>query len=46
MFRMDFDDINFFQKEIIKGMINYERLSEANSSRMKPNLEFTLGRPQ
>lgn len=32
-----------------KGMINYERLSEVNSSRVspvKPNLEFTLGRPQ
>ncbi|CAH1451305.1 unnamed protein product [Lactuca virosa] len=42
-------NIPTLKKEIIKGMINYERLSEANSSRispMKPNLEFTLGRPQ
>lgn len=42
--------MNIFQKEMINSKgINYERLSEVNSSKpytMKPNLEFTLGRPQ
>ncbi|PWA62047.1 myb domain, Homeodomain-like protein [Artemisia annua] len=36
-------------KEMNSKGVNYERLSEVNSSKpytMKPNLEFTLGRPQ
>ncbi|PWA42148.1 Homeodomain-like protein [Artemisia annua] len=51
---LDVDNMEDFSmyttdKEMNSKGINYERLSEVNSSKpytMKPNLEFTLGRPQ
>lgn len=42
-------NITSLKKETNSKGMNYERLSEVNSSKllpMKPNLEFTLGRPQ
>ncbi|KAM7531024.1 hypothetical protein LguiB_034434 [Lonicera macranthoides] len=40
-------DMPFLQKEMDPNCLSYERISEVSSSSpKKPNLEFTLGRPQ